>query len=66
MLETREVVSQVKQLLFLVPERCSIFYWKATQLGGKVVTMSDSAGYIYDAEGIDAEKLAFVMELKMN
>jgi glutamate dehydrogenase (NADP+) len=26
--------------------------------------MSDSAGYIYDAEGIDAEKLAFVMELK--
>ncbi|WP_016989190.1 NADP-specific glutamate dehydrogenase [Flavobacterium sp. ACAM 123] len=37
---------------------------KATQLGGKVVTMSDSAGYIYDAEGIDAEKLAFVMELK--
>jgi glutamate dehydrogenase (NADP+) len=30
---------------------------KATQLGGKVVTMSDSAGYIY-AEGIDAEKLA--------
>ncbi|MBE0390637.1 glutamate dehydrogenase (NADP+) [Flavobacterium sp. 7E] len=37
---------------------------KATQLGGKVVTMSDSAGYIYDADGIDAEKLAFVMELK--
>ena len=37
---------------------------KATQLGGKVVTLSDSSGYIYDAEGIDAEKLAFVMELK--
>jgi len=37
---------------------------KATQLGGKVVTMSDSSGYIYDADGIDAEKLAFVMELK--
>ncbi|MFR9603644.1 MAG: NADP-specific glutamate dehydrogenase [Rikenellaceae bacterium] len=37
---------------------------KATQLGGKVVTLSDSAGYIYDAEGIDAEKLAWVMELK--
>ena len=34
---------------------------KATQLGGKVVTLSDSAGYIYDADGIDAEKLAFVM-----
>jgi len=37
---------------------------KVTQLGGKVVTMSDSNGYIYDAEGITAEKLAFVMELK--
>jgi glutamate dehydrogenase (NADP+) len=37
---------------------------KAMQLGGKVVTFSDSAGYIYDAEGINEEKLAFVMELK--
>ncbi len=37
---------------------------KATQLGGKVVTMSDSSGYIYDEEGIDAKKLAFVMEIK--
>ena len=37
---------------------------KATQLGGKVVTLSDSAGYIYDADGIDAEKLAYVMQLK--
>ena len=37
---------------------------KATQLGGKVVTMSDSAGYIYDEAGIDAEKLAYVMEIK--
>ena len=37
---------------------------KATQLGGKVVTMSDSAGYIYDADGIDAAKLAYIMEIK--
>ncbi len=37
---------------------------KVTQLGGKVVTLSDSSGYIYDPDGIDAEKLAFVMELK--
>ncbi|VAV82826.1 NADP-specific glutamate dehydrogenase [hydrothermal vent metagenome] len=37
---------------------------KVTQLGGKVVTMSDSSGYIYDADGIDNEKLSFVMELK--
>jgi glutamate dehydrogenase (NADP+) len=37
---------------------------KATQLGAKVVTLSDSSGFIYDPEGIDAEKLAYVKELK--
>lgn len=37
---------------------------KATEFGAKVVTLSDSSGYIYDEEGIDADKLAFVMELK--
>lgn len=37
---------------------------KATQLGGKVVSMSDSNGTIIDLDGIDAEKLAFIMELK--
>jgi glutamate dehydrogenase (NADP+) len=37
---------------------------KATQLGGKVVTLSDSEGYIYDEAGIDAGKLAWVMDLK--
>ncbi len=37
---------------------------KATELGAKVVTLSDSSGYIYDADGIDSEKLAFVKELK--
>jgi len=37
---------------------------KVTELGGKVVTLSDSSGYIYDADGITAEKLAFVMDLK--
>jgi glutamate dehydrogenase (NADP+) len=37
---------------------------KATELGGVVVTLSDSSGYIYDAEGIDAEKLAHVMHIK--
>ncbi len=37
---------------------------KATQLGAKVVTLSDSAGYIYDPDGIDAEKLAYVKLLK--
>jgi glutamate dehydrogenase (NADP+) len=37
---------------------------KVNDLGGKCVTLSDSAGTIYDPAGIDAEKLAFVMELK--
>jgi glutamate dehydrogenase (NADP+) len=37
---------------------------KVTQLGGKVVTLSDSKGHIYDPAGIDADKLAWVMELK--
>jgi len=37
---------------------------KTIQLGGKVVTFSDSSGYIYDSEGVNEEKLAFVMELK--
>lgn len=37
---------------------------KVTQLGGKVVTLSDSSGFIYDPDGIDAEKLAYVMRLK--
>lgn len=37
---------------------------KATELGAKVVTLSDSSGYIYDADGIDADKLAHVMYIK--
>jgi len=39
---------------------------KVTELGGKVVTLSDSDGTIYDKEGIDGSKLAFVMDLKNN
>ena len=37
---------------------------KLNELGGKVVTLSDSSGYIYDEEGICPEKLQFVMNLK--
>jgi glutamate dehydrogenase (NADP+) len=37
---------------------------KINELGGKVITMSDSGGYILDNDGINEEKLAFVMELK--
>jgi len=39
---------------------------KVLDLGGKVVTLSDSGGFIYDAEGIDREKLAWVRDLKTN
>jgi glutamate dehydrogenase (NADP+) len=37
---------------------------KLIQLGGKVVTLSDSTGYIYDEKGIDVDKLAYVKYLK--
>ena len=37
---------------------------KVLQLGGKVMPMSDSDGYIYDPDGIDREKLDYIMELK--
>ena len=37
---------------------------KVLQLGGKVLTLSDSDGFIYDPDGIDREKLDYVMELK--
>jgi len=37
---------------------------KSLQLGAKVLTMSDSSGYIYDSEGINEDKLAYIMDLK--
>jgi glutamate dehydrogenase (NADP+) len=37
---------------------------KLISMGAKVVTLSDSSGYIYDADGITTEKLAYVLELK--
>ena len=37
---------------------------KIIELGGKVVTLSDSDGYIYDPDGIDREKLDFIFEHK--
>ena len=39
---------------------------KCIQLGAKVVTMSDSSGYIYDKEGINEKKLAYIMDIKNN
>ena len=37
---------------------------KINHLGGKVVTMSDSSGFVYDKDGISAEKLAYIVDLK--
>lgn len=39
---------------------------KVIELGGKVVTLSDSSGWVFDGDGIDSEKLAWVMDLKNN
>lgn len=39
---------------------------KVLQLGGKVLTLSDSGGFVYDPDGIDADKLSFIMDLKNN
>ncbi len=39
---------------------------KAIELGATVLTLSDSGGYIYDKDGIDTDKLKFVMDLKNN
>ncbi|MBC8201577.1 MAG: NADP-specific glutamate dehydrogenase [Planctomycetes bacterium] len=39
---------------------------KINDLGGKVVTLSDSGGWIFDGDGVDAEKLDWVMHLKNN
>lgn len=37
---------------------------KLIELGAKVVTLSDSSGYIYDPDGIDSDKLAYIIDLK--
>ena len=39
---------------------------KVLDLGGKPVTMSDSSGFVYDSEGINREKLSWIMDLKNN
>ncbi|MEC8211297.1 MAG: NADP-specific glutamate dehydrogenase, partial [Bacteroidota bacterium] len=39
---------------------------KCIQLGAKVLTLSDSSGYVYDPDGLDVGKMAFVMDLKNN
>lgn len=65
MLKTRGTSFEGKRVLISgsgnVAQYCA---QKVTQLGGKVMSLSDSNGTIIDEEGLDAEKLAYIMELK--
>ncbi len=65
MLRTRDI--ELKGKTVLVSGSGNVAQYtveKLIQLGAKPVTLSDSDGYIYDPDGIDADKLAYVMELK--
>ena len=65
MLKTRNI--DIKDKVCLISGSGNVAQYtaeKVIELGGKVVTMSDSDGYIYDPEGITREKLDFIMELK--
>ena len=65
MLKTREI--DIKGKTVLVSGAGNVAQYtieKLLQLGAKPVTCSDSDGYIYDPDGIDEEKLAYIMELK--
>lgn len=65
MLATREQTLQNKTCLVSGSGNVAQYtVEKILELGGKVVTMSDSGGYIYDEKGIDREKLNFIMRLK--
>jgi glutamate dehydrogenase (NADP+) len=65
MLETRDETLQDKICLVSGSGNVAQFTTeKLIELGGKVVTLSDSSGYVYDGEGIDREKLQFVIDLK--
>ena len=65
MLKTRDLSLEGKSVMVSGSGNVAQFAAeKATQLGAKVLTLSDSNGTILDADGIDAEKLAFVKELK--
>ena len=65
MLKTRDI--DIKGKTVLVSGAGNVAQYtieKLLQLGAKPVTCSDSDGYIYDPDGIDEDKLAYIMELK--
>lgn len=66
MLKTRNI--ELKGKTVAVSEAGNVALYtvqKLNELGAKVVTLSDSSGYIYDPEGIGAGKLEYMMELKL-
>lgn len=66
MLRTRHIELKGKKVAVSGSGNVALYtVQKLNELGAKVVTMSDSSGYIYDPEGIDDEKLTFMMELKL-
>ena len=65
MLETRGISLEGKSVLISGSGNVAQYATeKCIQLGAKVLTLSDSDGYIYDPDGIDRSKLDYVMELK--
>ena len=65
MLETRGASSEGKKVVISGSGNVAQYAAeKAIQLGSKVLTMSDSSGFIHDPDGIDEEKLAFIMQFK--
>ena len=65
MLETRGISLEGKKVLISGSGNVAQYATeKCIQLGAKVLTLSDSDGYIYDPDGIDRAKLDYVMELK--
>ena len=66
MLKTRNVDLKGKTVVVSGSGNVALYtVQKLNELGAKVVTMSDSSGYIYDPDGIDDEKLEYMMELKL-
>jgi len=67
MLKTRDMSFEGKKVVISGSGNVAQFAAeKALQLGATVLTLSDSQGYVIDSEGIDAKKLAYVMDLKNN
>ena len=65
MLETRNITLEGKNVVISGAGNVAQYAAeKCIQLGAKVLTLSDSDGYIYDPDGIDRAKLDYVMELK--